>query len=183
MLDEQQRKVLLKVAREAVEAAAENVPYALQTDDPVLQEIGAAFVTLRSHGNLRGCIGTVEPREPLIENVAAMARAAAREDPRFQPVEAAEVPDLKIEISILTPPKRVADVEEITVGTHGLIVEQGPQRGLLLPQVPVEWHWNREQFLDHTCLKAGLPKGCWRIGADIFSFTAEIFGEEDEPSP
>lgn len=179
MLDEQQRNVLLKVAREAVEAAAENLPYAPQTDDPVLQEIGAAFVTLRSHGNLRGCIGTIEPREPLIENVAEMARAAAREDPRFQSVEAAEVPDLKIEISILTPPKRVTDVQEIEVGTHGLIVEQGPQRGLLLPQVPVEWHWDREQFLDHTCLKAGLPKGCWRTGADIYSFAAEVFGEEE----
>jgi len=180
MLNEQQRKVLLKVAREAVEAAAENVPYAPETDDAVLREIGAAFVTLRApRGDLRGCIGTVEPKDPLIENVANMARAAAREDPRFQPVEAAEVPDLKIEISLLTPPKRVADVEEIEVGTHGLIMEQGPQRGLLLPQVPVEWHWDREQFLDHTCPKAGLPKGCWRTGANIYSFTAEVFGEED----
>ncbi len=179
MLNEQQRKVLLKVARQAVEAAAENVPYAPETDDPVLREIGAAFVTLRSRGNLRGCIGTVEPKEPLIENVADMARAAAREDPRFQPVETSEVSDLKIDISLLTPPKRVGDVKEIEVGTHGLIMEQGPHRGLLLPQVPVEWHWDREQFLDHTCLKAGLPKGCWRTGADIYSFTAEVFGEED----
>ena len=183
MLDEQQRKVLLKVAREAVGAAAENAPYAPETDDPVLREIGAAFVTLRSpRGDLRGCIGTVEPKDPLIENVADMARAAAREDPRFQSVEAAEVPDLTIEISILTPPQRVTDVEEIEVGTHGLIMEQGAQRGLLLPQVPVEWNWDREQFLDHTCLKAGLPKGCWRTGADIYSFAAEVFGEEDEPS-
>lgn len=179
MLNQQQRKTLLRAAREAVEAAAKNLPYTPQFDDPVLQQPGAAFVTLKNRGDLRGCIGTIEPKEPLIHSVAKMARAAAREDFRFPPVQLAELPQLSIDISVLGPPQRVADVNEIEVGTHGLIIQQGNQRGLLLPQVPVEWGWHREEFLEHTCLKAGLPKDSWRRGAEIFAFTAEVFGEED----
>ena len=158
MLDREQRNTLLQVAREAVEAAAKNMPYVPSADDPVLQRPGAAFVTLRKRGQLRGCIGTVAAKEPLRQNVAKMARAAAREDPRFDRVHLTELPDITIDISILGPAEKVTDVNEIEVGTHGLIIEQGSNRGLLLPQVPVEWGWDREQFLDHTCLKAGLPK-------------------------
>lgn len=179
MLKAQQHAALLRIAREAVEAAAENRPYTPTTDDPSLQRHGAAFVTLRRAGQLRGCIGSVEAREPLFQNVANMAGAAAREDPRFTPVQPPELSDLKIEISILTPARRVEDVGEIEVGVHGLIIQQGARRGLLLPQVPVEWGWNREEFLDQTCVKAGLPPGAWRRGAEIHAFTAEVFGEED----
>ncbi|MDH4179868.1 MAG: AMMECR1 family protein, partial [Armatimonadota bacterium] len=85
----------------------------------------------------------------------------------------------KIQISILSPPSRVTDVADIEVGVHGLIIEQGGRRGLLLPQVPVEWGWDRDEFLDQTCVKAGLPPGAWGRGADIYAFTAEVFGEED----
>ena len=179
MLNQQQRGTLLRIAREAVEAAAKAMPYAPASDDLVLQEPGAAFVTLRKHGDLRGCIGTIEAREPLLENVANMARAAAREDFRFGPVHLTEVPELSIDISVLSPPRRVEDVAEIEVGVHGLIVEQGSQRGLLLPQVPVEWGWDRDELLNQTCAKAGLPPDAWRRGAEIYAFTAEVFGEKE----
>ncbi len=108
-----------------------------------------------------------------------MARAAAREDFRFEPIQLAELPDLKTEISILSPPHRVTDVGDVEVGVHGLIIQQGGQRGLLLPQVPVEWAWDRDEFLDQACIKAGLPPGSWRRGAEIYIFTAEVFGEEE----
>ncbi len=179
MLNQQRRKALLRIAREAVEAAAKDMPYAPTSDDLVLHEPGAAFVTLRKHGDLRGCIGTIEAREPLLQNVANMARAAAREDFRFGPVHLTEVPELSIDISVLSLPRRVEDVGEIEVGVHGLIVERGNQRGLLLPQVPAEWGWDRDEFLSQTCVKAGLPPDAWRRGADVYAFTAEVFGERE----
>lgn len=179
MLDEQQRRALLRAARQAVEAAAAGETYSPTRDDPALQEPGAAFVTLRNRAELRGCIGVTEPKAALIDTVARMARAAAREDPRFLPVQPDEVSDLTIEISVLGPPEAVTGAKEIEVGTHGLVIERGAQRGLLLPQVAVEWGWDREQFLDQTCVKAGLPPGCWRRDARIYAFTAEVFGEED----
>ncbi len=179
MLREAQRKTLLRIAREAVEAAARGEAYQPHVDDPELQQPGAAFVTLKTSGDLRGCIGTTEPHEPMAVNVAKMARAAAREDPRFPPVTPDEVRELKIDISLLSPARKVVDVNSIEVGVHGLVMEQGGRRGLLLPQVPVEWGWTREQFLQHTCLKAGLPRDAWRTGATIYAFTAEVFGEQD----
>lgn len=179
MLNETQRMTLLRIAREAVEAAARGEAYEPQTDDPELRKPGAAFVTLKRHGELRGCIGTTEPHEPTAVNVARMARAAAREDPRFPPVAAEELRDLTIDISLLSPAQKVVDVSSIEVGVHGLVMEQGNRRGLLLPQVPVEWGWNREQFLEHTCVKAGLPRDAWRTGATISAFTAEVFGETE----
>ena len=122
MFTADQQQTLLRVAREAVAAAAEGRSYAPRCDDPELRKPGAAFVTLRRDQQLRGCIGAVEARDPLIEVVAEVARAAALEDSRFQPVEASEVADLTIEISVLTPPARVTDIAEIEVGAHGLIV-------------------------------------------------------------
>ena len=180
MLTQEQREVLLRTAREALVAAVQGRAYAPTCDDPRLEQPAAAFVTLRKHGDLRGCIGVTEPRKPLIQTVAEMARAAGLEDFRFQPVEGREVPELTIEISILTPAERVKEVAEIEVGRHGLIIEQGRQRGLLLPQVPVEWGWDRETFLAQTCVKAGLRKDSWRTGAEIYAFTAEVFGEEEQ---
>ena len=121
--------------------------------------------------------------KPTLASVANMARAAALEDPRFPSVQPSEVQDLTIDISLLSPAEKVTDVTEIEVGTHGLIIEQGSHRGLLLPQVPGEWGWDREEFLDHTCLKAGLPKGTWRSeNCTLYAFTAEVFGEE-KPTP
>jgi len=180
MLTQEQRKSLLRIARESLEAAVRSQPYQPQVDDPELRKPGAAFVTLKEHGELRGCIGTIEPREPLFLNVANMARASALEDPRFPQVQPAELPNLTIDISVMSPPAPVADVDDIEVGVHGLIIERGENKGLLLPQVPVEWGWDREEFLDHTCLKAGLPRGSWRSGeCKLYSFAAEVFGEEE----
>jgi AmmeMemoRadiSam system protein A len=178
MLNDQQRETLLGIARAAVEAAARGEPYSPASDDPELTKPGACFVTLKNAGELRGCIGVTEAHSPLHEAVARMARASALEDPRFPPVGPAEAPQLTIEISILSPQERVGDVSEIEVGRHGLVIEQGGQRGLLLPQVPVEWGWDRTQFLRHCCMKAGLPTDAWERGAAIYSFTAEVFGEE-----
>ena len=179
MLNQRQRECLLRIARESLVAAAQGGAHTPTCDDPELCGPGAAFVTLKKRGELRGCIGSIRAEEPLYLNVAGMARAAALEDFRFLPVQASEVAEISIEISCLTPPRRVSDVEEIEVGVHGLIVQQGQQRGLLLPQVAPEWGWDREEFLEHTCLKAGLPREAWRQGTMIFAFTAEVFGEEE----
>lgn len=183
MLIPEQRAALLRVARESIQAATRELPYAPKSDDPALRQSGAAFVTLTKHGELRGCIGMVEAREPLIECVAKMARAAALEDYRFPPVRQSEVAELSIDISVLTPAQRVTEIDEIEIGKHGLIIQDGHCRGLLLPQVATEWGWNCEQFLDQCCLKAGVPKGRWREGAEIYRFAAEVFGEEDQLTP
>ncbi len=140
---------------------------------------GAAFVTLTKNGRLRGCIGYTEAVAPLFKVVQECAVAAATEDPRFPPVSSNELPSLRIEISVLTPLVPILP-EEVEVGRHGLMVSQGGMRGLLLPQVPVEWGWDRETFLDQTCVKAGLPPSAWRHGATLRSFTAEVFGEEEK---
>ncbi len=176
-LTEAQKATLLRVARESLRAAVTRQHYEPHTDDPQLREPGAVFVTLHKQGELRGCIGTVEPSEPLIEAVALMARESALSDFRFNPVTPGEVDEIDIEISWLTPAQCVTDPQDIQVGEHGLIVQQGGRRGLLLPQVPAEWGWDREEFLAHTCLKAGLPRDAWKKGATIYCFGAEVFGE------
>jgi AmmeMemoRadiSam system protein A len=139
-----------------------------------------AFVTLHKDGRLRGCIGYVRALKPLRRTVAEMAIQAALHDPRFPAVTASEVPSLDIEISVLSPLEEVDDVSSIEVGKHGLIVQDGARSGLLLPQVATEQGWDRDTFLDHTCLKAGLPAGSWkREGVTILRFTAEVFGESE----
>jgi len=138
---------------------------------------GAAFVTLTKNARLRGCIGFTDPVAPLYKVVQECAVAAATEDPRFPPVSQPELPSLRIEISVLTPLFPIKP-EEVEVGMHGLMVTQGRMQGLLLPQVPVEWGWDRETFIDQTCVKAGLPPSAWRHGATLRGFTAEVFGEE-----
>jgi AmmeMemoRadiSam system protein A len=181
MLSGEQKARLLSVARQAIEAAVTGAPAAdTQTDDTDLKKVQGAFVTLKKQGQLRGCIGHIEGHLPLIETVNAMAVAAALEDPRFPPVRADELDDLTIEISVMSPIMQVNDIEEIQVGRDGLIVSAGPYRGLLLPQVAVEWGWNCEEFLCHTCLKAGLPEDAWQGDVTIERFEAEVFGEETE---
>jgi len=180
MLSEVQKRRLIDIARQAVTAAVahESAPD-LATDDPDLLKPRGAFVTLKKAGQLRGCIGYIEPRVPLIEAVADNARSAALHDPRFTPVTPTELPDISIEISALTPLEPVADVKEIEVGRHGLAISRGPYRGLLLPQVPTEWGWDREEFLQQTCRKAGLPPEAWREqGTELLRFEAEVFSEE-----
>ena len=177
MFSEAQQKTLLDIARDAVRAGVTG----REPDVPSiggLPEATGAFVTLKKHGELRGCIGTLECRRPLGEEVARAAVSAALEDPRFSPVRAAELDDLDVEVSVLGPLELIdpADPSAIEIGRHGLVVEQGPRRGLLLPQVATEWKMDRETFLAHTCAKAGLPADCWRRGATVYRFAAEVFG-------
>lgn len=142
-----------------------------------LRQQRGAFVTLSMAGHLRGCIGTFRPQEPLWKVVLRMAVAAAIHDPRFPPVQAEELKAIEIEISALTPLRIITDIDQIKVGTHGLYITQGPAGGVLLPQVAVEYGWNRTEFLQQTCRKAGLPPDAWQQGATIEIFGAEVFSE------
>lgn len=184
MLTDEHKCQLLEVARQALDAAvASGSPPTVDTDDPDLAQPRGAFVTLKKHGQLRGCIGYVEPRVPLIEAVADNARSAALNDPRFPPVTAAELPDIEIEISALTPLEPVTVVDDIEIGRHGLMICCGINRGLLLPQVPVEWAWDRDEFLAHTCMKAGLSPDAWQgDDAELLCFEAEVFSEAEPTS-
>lgn len=182
MLGAQEKSLLLQIARQAVEAAAARRQFEVPPVPESLRDPAAVFVTLKTlSGDLRGCIGTIDPDRPLAEAVAEMARSAALYDPRFPPVVPEEVPELSIEISILSPRRRLMEIDELQPGHHGLIVERGPFRGLLLPQVATEWGWTREEFLAHTCAKAGLPPHAWKeADTDIFVFSAEVIEEESE---
>ena len=178
MLSDEDRKSLLGLARDAVAAAAggNDLPTLRNPNGP-LREKGAVFVTLRSGGDLRGCIGHIEANEPLGKVVPRCAVAAGNTDPRFPPITRTELDELDIEISLLGPLEPIAGPEDIAIGRHGLVVEMGWQRGLLLPQVATEWSWDAETFLSHTCHKAGLPRDAWKHGAKLWRFDAEVFGE------
>ena len=178
MFTPEQQRVLLALAREALTGVVTGgtLPAPEQVDEAFTRQQGA-FVTLTIGGNLRGCIGYPEPIYPLYKSIIHGAASAALQDPRFPPVAPDELPQIAIEISVLsllTPIKP----EAVVVGTHGLVVEKGRMRGLLLPQVPIEWGWNREEFIAYTCRKAGLPADAWRTGATLSSFTAEVFSEK-----
>ncbi len=181
MLTPAHGRELLRIARETLSAhlAGKPAPDAAP-DDPLLLEKRGAFVTLREgpKKHLRGCIGHIRAVHPLWRTVRDMAVEAATGDPRFDPVTAEDLPRLSIEISALTPLRRVQSHCEIEVGRHGLYLVRGRRSGLLLPQVPGEFGWNLEEFLVHTCRKAGLGDGEWREeGTELYSFEAEIFTE------
>ena len=174
---QEERQILLQLAHRSIEAALSGRKLDLTPPSAHLGEMRGAFTTLHLDGRLRGCIGYVIPTHSLYRTVAETAQAAAFDDPRFQPVTDDEAPLLSIEISVLSPPRPIRP-EDVVTGVHGLIVTKGGRRGLLLPQVPVEWHWDRETFLSQTCLKAGLPPDAWTQGIDLQAFTAEVFSEE-----
>jgi AmmeMemoRadiSam system protein A len=180
-LNEKEKNELLSVARKSVELAVQEkhtyLPDA-STDDVLSREYGA-FVTLREAGALRGCIGYTSAMKPLYLTVRDTATLAALRDPRFQPVSVAELPQIDYEISVLSPLRRVVDIQQIKVGQHGLLMKNGTYEGLLLPQVPVEEKWDRQKFLEQTCIKAGMQSDCWKDeNTDIFMFTAVVFGEQ-----
>lgn len=190
LTSEHDRALLLRLAREAIAAhvgvaarqsaitnqsAISNLQLAIS---PILDQPGGAFVTLHNHGDLRGCIGHIEPNEPLGRVVTRCAVAACSADPRFPPVTRGELAAIDIEISLLGPLEAINGPADVAVGRHGLVVEQGWQRGLLLPQVATEWKWDAEAFLAQTCHKAGLPRDAWKRGATIWRFEAEVFAEE-----
>lgn len=178
MLSPADRVTLLRLAREAVRAAAygEEPPGLPQGLSPALAEICGAFVTLTIRGRLRGCIGTIEGRYPLAETVLKMGAASAASDPRFAPLTPAEFKEVAIEISVLSPLRRVASADEIRLGEHGVVVKRGGRCGVFLPQVARETGWTKERFLSELCAgKAGLPDNAWQdLSCELYVFTVEI---------
>ncbi len=171
-----ERKQLLSLAHQSIRARLRGAELTVSAPSDHLSEMRGAFTTLHRRGKLRGCIGYVIAGTPLYETVIETAAAAAFEDPRFSPVREEEAPELQIEISVLSPLFPIS-ADEVVVGKHGLMVSYRGLRGLLLPQVPIEWGWDRDTFLDQTCQKAGLPPDAWKHGAKLEAFTAEVFGE------
>jgi AmmeMemoRadiSam system protein A len=178
-IPEKDGALLLKIARSAIEACLGGASFSLpDVKSPALKEKRGAFVTIYDGTHLRGCIGTFSAQKPLYETVVEMAVSSATRDPRFLPLTLDELPGVRIEISALTPLKRTEGVEEIEVGRHGLYIARGVHRGALLPQVAVEYGFDREEFLYQACLKAGLPSGCRGEGVEIYIFEAEVFGQQ-----
>jgi AmmeMemoRadiSam system protein A len=175
-----ERALLLRLAHVSILAALEQRQISLDPPTAHLAEPRGGFSSLYLHGQLRGCIGFVLPKSSVYRTVAETARAAAFEDPRFPPVTLEEGQNLEIELSILSQPTPIA-ADAFEVGRHGLLITMNGHRGLLLPQVPVERHWDRETFLQQTCRKAGLALDAWQKGAKIEAFTAEIFGDKLRP--
>ena len=180
-LEDKDKRELLRIARSSIESVLRRSPdesNAAQSGE--LLELRGVFVTLRKKGELRGCIGYGEPRFPLAQAVQEVAVKAAMEDPRFLPLSLKELASTDIEISVLSALAKVDDPQAIEVGKHGLVLDAGFARGLLLPGVPLEYHWTREEFLNHTATKAGLPADIWRTGqVRIYSFTTETFSDTE----
>lgn len=179
-LDSGQRKILLDIARRAIaQCVAKRELLEVEIPAGALGETAGAFVTLRRGKRLRGCIGRLESGEPLARVVALAAVSSALEDPRFDAMQPEELADLEIEISVLSAFQPIAPAE-VRTGVHGLMIQRGSYRGLLLPQVASEYNWSAERFLEETCSKAGLPRAAWRDAETrIFGFTAEVFSDRD----
>jgi AmmeMemoRadiSam system protein A len=178
-LTPEEKQILLQTARRAITSRLEKHKPQYPEPTELLKKKCGAFVTLHKLGALRGCIGFVIASKPLIDTVAEAAQSSAFGDPRFPTLTAREVKDIDIEISVLSPLRRIESVEEIRVGEHGIMLRKGFHSGLLLPQVATEYGWDRDTFLTHTCYKAGLPGDCWRSSdTEIEIFSAVVFGEQ-----
>ncbi len=178
-LTESEKQFLLKIARDSVQLyLLGQEPRVPHIAPGVLTEPHGLFVSIHKNGQLRGCIGNVEPTEPLFRSAAQCAIAASVNDPRFLPLTPDELLEAEFEISVLSGMQQVQNVSEIEVGKHGLLISKSRSRGLLLPQVAATYGWDRERFLDETCKKAGLRAGDWREGAIIHRFSASIFCEK-----
>jgi len=176
-LSERDKKILTDIAKRTIECKVKGEPLPeFKIDSEILKEKRGAFVTIEKHGNLRGCIGYIEAIKPLYITIQEMAEAAALKDPRFPPVTEDELKDLEIEISVLTPLKKIKDIDKIQIGKHGLYMKGGFYSGLLLPQVATDYGWDKETFLQQTCLKAGMESNCWKDKeTEIYIFSADIF--------
>ncbi len=179
MFNAEQRKALLELARQSI-ASRFSKEAVIYPDDQDFQIQSGVFVSLHKHGELRGCIGYIKGFKDLVPSIIDLARSAAFQDPRFSPVRHTELPELNIEISIMSDLYPVNDVKDVLIGRDGLFLEHPMGSGLLLPQVPVEWHWDLTTFLDQICRKAGLRAGSWEDDkAKLYRFTAEIFSESE----
>jgi len=174
------KKALLSLARKTINRylTTETIPLA-RGFSPAVQEFRGVFVTLKKFGNLRGCIGRLTPEAPLGQLVGAMAIQSALNDHRFRPVTVTEMKDIEIELSVLTPMKTIPRAEDIVVGRDGVLLQKGRAGAVFLPQVATEQGWSREVMLDQLCLKAGLPEGSWRTGAEFQTFQAIVFHESE----
>jgi AmmeMemoRadiSam system protein A len=184
MLNEKQKRRLLHIARESVTSFVRDGERKSFTEsDPVLSGEMGAFVTLHENGELRGCIGNMVGRGPLFQTVADMAIEAATGDPRFRRLSPQELDKIDIEISVLSPLKKVPGYQDIKIPGHGVIVRRGFNSGVFLPQVATETGWGRDEFLTNLCAhKAGLKPDAWKDPAtELFTFTAEVFGEKEQP--
>lgn len=179
MLNIEQKKLLLKLARRVIESELDGTEIGFtQPDDEIFTKKFGGFVTLHDHGKLRGCIGYVEGYKSIYETIIDMAKSAAFNDLRFTPVRKKDLKYIDLEISILSPLQRFYDVNDIVVGQDGLFVRDGNMSGLLLPQVATEWNWNKFEFIDQTCLKAGLSLSCWKDkSCEMYRFQADVFSE------
>lgn len=177
-LSDTEKVKLLAIARESIinHLKGAKIPKIEVTEENLMSNQGC-FVTIRSEGKLRGCLGQFTSDKPLHHLVREMAVAAATRDPRFYPLRSEDLDNIDLEISVLSPLKKIDSIEEIEVGKHGLYIEKNFYRGVLLPQVAVEYGWDRNTFLEQTCLKAGLEKNEWKEETDLYIFTAEVFGE------
>ena len=179
MTSDLDRQRLLRIARDSIVAHVGGGPFPEHAvcDGELSGRRGGAFVTLLKSGELRGCVGHIEMDEPLVDVVRRCAVAACSTDPRFPAIEASELPQLAVELSLLGPLEPIGGLDEIEIARHGLVVEKGHRRGLLLPQVATEWRWDRQQFVEHTCRKAGLSPDDWKHGTKMWRFEAEVFGQ------
>jgi AmmeMemoRadiSam system protein A len=176
-LSDGEKSLLLDIAKLAIRSQCLGKPAPEPTELPdKLKEIRGAFVCIKKAGELRGCIGMTEGRKPLYKTIHDMAIQAGFSDPRFCAIEADELQELSLEISVLTPMEKLKSIDEIEIGKHGLLIRRRGDSGLLLPQVATEHGWNRTEFLEWTCLKAGLPKDAWKDQETvIYIFSADIF--------
>ncbi|HQQ68029.1 MAG TPA: AmmeMemoRadiSam system protein A [Candidatus Cloacimonadota bacterium] len=178
MLSDKMRSELLAFARAVITRKLQGTPCHTPSDE-VYSELRGVFVSIHKHGELRGCIGYIRGFKNIVDSVREMALSAAFRDPRFSPLQADELPEIRLEISILSPMIPVEDIADITIGRDGLYLEHPYSSGLLLPQVATEWGWDRDTFLAQLCRKASLPNKAWMDkGARLYRFSAEIFGEE-----
>ncbi|HKZ17575.1 MAG TPA: AmmeMemoRadiSam system protein A [Geobacteraceae bacterium] len=177
-LSSAEKEKLISIARESIISFINERPVPdFDVKEEQLLAGQGCFVTIKREGKLRGCLGQFTSDRPLHQLVKDMAIAAATRDPRFYPMGCEDLESFEIEISVLSPLKKIESIEEIEVGKHGLYIEKNFYRGVLLPQVAVEHGWDRNTFLSQTCQKAGLDKNDWKEEADIYTFIAEVFAE------
>lgn len=179
-LNAHEQQALLDIARQAIILGVQfGQEYVEPREEKVLNQRNGCFVTIKQNDQLRGCIGNFQSELPLFKEVAKMAQASATKDPRFYPLKKEDLDNFSLEISVLSPLQKIEDIEEIEVGRHGIYIEKSFYRGVLLPQVATEHNWDRQTFLKQTCIKAGLPTDAWEAeDADIYVFSAQVFGEE-----
>jgi AmmeMemoRadiSam system protein A len=181
-MEEKDKKTLLSIARESIKSAVTNTPNEqtqIELISPELKEKCGAFVTLRTHGKLRGCIGRMVSDTPLYKLVSEMAASAAKEDPRFSHIQLSELENLEIDISALSPLQKTDNPLDLELGRHGIYVKKGASSGCFLPQVATEAGWTKEEFLSKCCsMKAGLSPDAWKkSGIDVYIFTSEIISD------